>query len=137
VSTSKEAAVSGYRTAHLDEIVAEQWPYWAPIRHHFDIRSFGINAWRGTDGDEVIKRHSEAESGAPELYIVMSGHATFKVGDDDVDAPAGTLVFVRDAGAERAAFATQEGTVVLSIGAAAEGNAYAPAGWDTSYLEGS
>jgi hypothetical protein len=129
--------VSGYRTAHLDEIAAEQWPYWAPIRHHFDIRSFGINAWRGTDGDEVIKRHSEEESGAPELYLVMSGHATFKVGEDDVDAPAGTLVFVRDAGAERAAFAKEAGTVVLSIGAAAEGQAYAPAGWDTSYLEGS
>jgi uncharacterized protein YjlB len=129
--------VSGYRTAHLDEIAAEQWPYWAPIRHHFDIRSFGINAWRGTDGDEVIKRHSEEESGAPELYLVLSGHATFTVGGDDVDAPAGTLVFVRDAGTERVAFATEEGTVVLSIGAAAEGQAYVPAGWDTGYLEGS
>ena len=129
--------MSGYSAAHLDDIAAEKWPYWAPIRHHFDIRSFGINAWRGANGDEVIKGHSEEESGAPELYLVLSGHATFKVGDDDVDAPAGTLVFVRDANTERAAFAKQEGTVVLSIGAAAEGQAYAPAGWDTGYLEGS
>jgi hypothetical protein len=135
--TSKEEAVSGYRTAHLDDIAAEEWPYWAPIRHHFDIRSFGINAWRGTDGDEVIKGHAEQEGGAPELYIVMSGHATFKVGGEDVDAPAGTLVFVEDPSAERAAFATLEGTVVLSIGAAAAGQAYAPSGWDTGYLEGS
>ena len=43
--------MSGYTACHLDEIAAEQWPYWAPIRHHFDIRSFGINAWRGADGD--------------------------------------------------------------------------------------
>lgn len=129
--------MSGYSAAHLDDIAAEQWPYWAPVRHHFDIRSFGINAWRGTDGDEVIKRHTEEESGASELYIVMSGHARFDIGGDEVDAPAGTLVFVKDAAAERAAFAKQDGTVVFSIGAAADGAAYVPAGWDTSYLEGS
>ena len=81
--------MSGYTACHLDEIAAEQWPYWAPIRHHFDVRSFGVNAWRGKDGDEVIKRHTEEESGQEELYIVLSGHATFTVGGDDVDAPAG------------------------------------------------
>jgi hypothetical protein len=130
--------VSAYQTAHLDEIAAEQWPYWAPIRHHFDIRTFGVNAWRGSDGEEVVKRHTEAEGGgAPELYVVMSGRATFDVAGDEIDAPAGTLVFVRDPNAERAAFAKEDGTVVLSIGAAAEGRAYAPAGWDTEYLEGS
>ena len=128
--------MSAFTATHIDDIAAEQWPYWAPIRHHFDIRTFGINAWRGASGDEVIKRHDEHESGAPELYLVMSGHATFTVGADEVDAPAGTLVFVRDAAIERVAFATQDGTVVVSIGAAAEGEAFAPAGWDTSYLEG-
>ena len=129
--------MSTYSAAHLDEIAAEQWPYWAPIRHHFGIQSFGINGWRGTDGDEVIKRHHESESGASELYVVMSGRATFDVGGEEIDAPAGTLVFVRDATVERAAFAKEEGTVVLSIGAAADGQAYEPAGWDTSYLEAS
>jgi uncharacterized protein YjlB len=129
--------VSAYSATHLDEIAAEQWPYWAPIRHHFDIRSFGINAWRGTDGDEVIKRHHENESGASELYLVLSGHAKFEIGGDEVDAPVGTLVFVRDATAERAAFATEDGTVVLSIGAAADGQVFEPAGWDTNYLEAS
>lgn len=128
--------MSAYRTAHLDEIAAEQWPYWAPIRHHFGITTFGINAWRGADGDEVIKRHEESESGAPELYIVTTGHATFSVGGDEIDAPAGTLVWVSDAGAERVAFAKQDGTVVLSISAAAEGQTFSPSGWDTSYLEG-
>lgn len=29
-----------------------------------------------------------------------------------------------------------EGTAVLSIGAAKPGEAYAPQGWDTNYLEG-
>jgi uncharacterized protein YjlB len=129
--------MTAYRAAHLDSIAAEQWPYWAPIRHHFGIETFGVNAWRGAAGDEVIKRHDESDSGAHELYVVLSGGATFTVGGEDVPAPAGTLVFVDDATAERVAFATEDGTVVLSFGAAAPGKAYAPGGWDTSYLEGS
>jgi len=128
--------VNAYTACHLDEIAAEKWPYWAPIRHHFDVRSFGINAWRGTDGDKVIKRHTEEESGQEELYIVLSGRATFTVGGDDIEAPAGTLIYIRDPQAERVGFAKQDGTVVLSLGAAA-GTAYEPSGWDTSFLEGS
>ncbi len=128
--------MSAYSAAHLDEIAAEQWPYWAPIRHHFGIESFGVNAWRGSDGDEVIKRHSEEEAGAPELYLVLSGEAAFEVAGEEVAAPAGTFVYVSDAAAERVAFAKADGTVVLSVGAGAPGRAFVPAGWDTGYLEG-
>lgn len=128
--------MSAYTACHLDDIAAEQWPYWAPIRHHLDVRSFGVNAWRGTNGDEVIKRHTEEESGQEELYIVLSGHATFTVAGDDVDAPAGTLLHVRDPKAERIGVAKADGTVVLSLGATV-GTTYEPSGWDTNYLEGS
>jgi hypothetical protein len=127
--------MTAYRTASLDEIVAPRWPYWAPIRHHFDIRTFGINAWRGSAGDSVITQHSEAESGAPELYVVVSGHASFTVAGDVIDAPAGTLIWVTDANAERTATATEEGTLVFSISGAAPGRAYEPSGWDSGYLE--
>lgn len=127
--------MSAYRTANLDEIVAPKWPYWAPIRHHFDIRTFGMNAWRGSAGDSVIAKHDETDSGAPELYVVVSGHATFAVGGDEVDAPAGTLVFVTDPAAERSATAGEDGTLVFSIGGAAPGKPYEPSGWDTAYLE--
>jgi uncharacterized cupin superfamily protein len=129
--------MSAYRAAQLDEIAAEQWPYWAPIRHHFGIETFGINAWRGADGDEVIKRHDEKESGAPELYVVLSGSATFEVNGEEVAGPAGTCVWVDDPAAERVAFAKTDGTVVLSIAAGAKGEAFTPSGWDTSYLEAS
>jgi hypothetical protein len=127
--------VSAYKASHLDEIAAEQWPYWAPIRHHFDIGCFGVNAWRGTSGDEVIKRHTEEESGQEELYIVLSGHAAFTVAGEEIDAPAVTLVYVNDPKAERVAVATEAGTVVLSLGAE-PGKVYKPSGWDTGYLEG-
>jgi quercetin dioxygenase-like cupin family protein len=127
--------VSGYAVAHLDDIAAEQWPYWAPIRHHFDIRAFGINAWRGAPGEEVIKRHHEGESGDEELYVVLSGRATFTVAGEEVEAPAVTLVHVHDASAERLAVAQEEGTIVLSIGASPH-KRYEPSGWDTGYLVG-
>ena len=127
--------MSAYKAAHLDDIKAEQWPYWAPIRHHFDIGAFGINAWRGTSGDEVIKRHDETEQGHEELYLVLSGGATFTVGGDEIPAPAGTIVYIGDPSAERLAVASEDGTVVLSIGAP-RGQAYEVAGWDTQYLEG-
>jgi hypothetical protein len=127
--------MSGYKSAHLDDIAAEQWPYWAPIRHHFDIGAFGINAWRAKNGDEVIKRHTESESGQEELFLVMSGSCTFTVDGNEVPAPAGTLVYVSDAGVERVAVAKEDGTVVLSIGGT-RGTLFEPSGWDTHYLEG-
>ena len=42
-------------------------------------------------------------SGAPELYYVVDGHATFTVDGDEVDAPAGTCVWVKDPSAKRTA----------------------------------
>jgi hypothetical protein len=48
---------------------------------------------------------------------VMSGHAVFSVDGETVDAPAGTLVFVRDPSLIRSARATVDGTAILAIGA--------------------
>ena len=42
----------------------------------------------------------------------------------------------RDAAVERVAFAKESGTVILSLGAAAEGTPFTVSGWDTGYLEG-
>jgi len=128
--------VPGWQCMHIDDIAAEKWPYWAPVRHQFGIKTFGVNAWRGGPGDEVIKRHAESDSGAPELYFVVSGDATFSVGAEEVPAPAGTFVYVESPETERVAVATEPNTVVLSFSGAAEGQAYAPSGWDTGYLEG-
>ena len=122
--------MAGWQCTSIDEIAAEQWPYWAPIRHHFGIATFGINAWRGGSGDEVIKRHDESDSGKPELYFVLSGDADFTVGGDEVRGPAGTLLWVEDPSVERVAVAREDDTVVLSISGGT------PSGWDTHYLEG-
>jgi uncharacterized cupin superfamily protein len=127
--------MTAYRSARLDEIAAEQWPYWAPVRHHFGIETFGVNAWRGASGDRVISPHDHSENDEPELYVVIGGAATFTIGGEEVEAPAVTFVWVEPA-AERVAFATADDTVILSIGAGAPGTGWTPAGWDTNYLEG-
>jgi uncharacterized cupin superfamily protein len=128
--------MAAYETAHIDDMAAEQWPHWIPIRHHFGIESFGMNAYRRNAGESAVPEHDESATGAPELFYVANGHATFTVAGDEIDAPAGTCVWVEEPGAKRAAIANSDGTLVLAIGAAAPGQAYAPAGWDTQYLEG-
>jgi tetratricopeptide (TPR) repeat protein len=70
-------------------------------------------------------------SGHEELYLVVAGRATFTVDGDEVDAPTGALVFVRDPAAKRGAVAAEPGTTALVIGARA-GAAYRPRAWETN-----
>jgi uncharacterized cupin superfamily protein len=128
--------VAAFEKAHIDEIAAKQWPHWIPIRHHFGIETFGMNAYRRDEGEDAVPEHDESASGAPELFYVAAGHATFAVAGEEFEAPAGTCVWVNEPTARRSATAKADGTLVLAIGAAAPGQAYAPAGWDTQYLEG-
>lgn len=89
------------------------------IRRHFDIRGFGVHATRAVGDGHVVGEHDEVSlgaSGQEELYLVLSGAATFNVDGEPVFAPAGTIVFVRDPAAKRSAIAKEEGTTVLAIG---------------------
>ncbi len=128
--------MSAYAKAHIDEIASKQWPHWIPIRHHFGIETFGMNAYRRDTGENVLPEHDESDSGEPELYYVASGRAAFTVGGEEFDAPAGTCVWVVDAAARRSAVARTDGTLVVAVGAGAPGRAFTPDGWDSEYLEG-
>ena len=90
------------------------------IRRDLGIESFGVNAfYQGTAGAFVIAEHAEVgppASGHEELYVVVAGHCTFTVDGDELDAPQGTAVFVRDPASKRAARATEDGTIVLAVG---------------------
>ena len=59
----------------------------------------------------------------------MSGHAVFTVDGEEIDAPAGTLVFVRDPALLRSARALADGTSVIAIGAP-PGVPYAVSRWE-------
>jgi tetratricopeptide (TPR) repeat protein len=119
-----------YQIARLGEL--DRAGSWTRVRGHFGIEAFGVNAWTAEAiGEEVISDHNEDRSGHEELYVVLSGRATFTVDGRDVDAPAGTLVFVNEPQTQRKAVAAEAGTTVLAIGAKA-GEAYQPLGWEWS-----
>jgi tetratricopeptide (TPR) repeat protein len=123
--------MSGYAVAHLDEIdeVTDGREPWRPVRHHFGITAFGINAWTAREqGDRIINEHDESDDNQEELYLVQAGRATFELDGEQVDAPAGTLVLARP-GVKRTAFAEEAGTTIVSIGGA-PGEAYEPSGWE-------
>jgi quercetin dioxygenase-like cupin family protein len=98
------------------------------VREHLGIGGFGVNAFRAvsTEG-RVIGEHAEDgifSRGQEELYVVISGKATFTVDGDEVEAEPGTLVLVRS-GVTRSAVAHEEGTTVLVVGGT-PGQAYEP-----------
>jgi hypothetical protein len=90
---------------------------WKPVRKALGVTAFGINAYTAAEaGDEVVEDHTEEPSGHEEIYAVVAGHATFTVDSEEVDAPAGTLVFLDDPMQRRHAVAQEAGTTVLAIG---------------------
>ena len=108
-------------------------PSWAMVRTHFDIQSFGVNAYLAEEpGVRIIEEHDELgerAGGHEELYFVSSGRATFTVNGDEIDAPAGTFVFVRDPAAKRTAVAVEAGTTILIAGGT-PGQAFTPSRWE-------
>ena len=94
---------------------------WTPVRNHFGITAFGVNAYTARKtGDRLIGEHDHADPADEqhqELYFVHAGHARFQVDGEDVDAPAGSFVSVLDVNTVRSAVALADDTVVLVIGA--------------------
>lgn len=125
--------MSSWQHANIAEI--ERRDDWIPIRDHFGIRAFGTNGWVGKEpGDTVIPEHNELHSRHEELYVVAHGRAAFKVASDEIDAPAGTLVFVRDPDVLRSAVATEPDTIMLAVGAK-PGEAFQTEAWELSWRE--
>jgi hypothetical protein len=124
--------MSGYAVAHFDEIdeLDDGRCPSRPVRHHFGITSFGVNAWTArAAGDRIINEHDESEPDAnEELYLVLRGRAVFELDGDRVVAPAGTLVFAQP-GVKRTAFAEEPETTIIALGGS-PGKAYEPTGWE-------
>jgi len=130
------AVENSYAFAKLDEL--EPAPRIAPgatddgkqrfeVRRHLDITAFGVQAFSAPTGVDVINEHDETllgEAGQEELYIVMSGAATFEIDGESIDAPTGALVQVKPT-AKRKATSKEDGTTILVVGGTA-GKPYEP-----------
>ena len=106
--------------------------HWHTIRSTLDVRAFGINAWTALEDDQrLIGEHDEAEGEAhEELYVVLSGTATFTLDGETVEAPEGTVVHVPDPAVKRGATGAK-GTTILAVGAK-PGVAFTPSSWERS-----
>jgi tetratricopeptide (TPR) repeat protein len=126
----------GWETARIDELEAypvdDEGLTWRPIRRHFDIRAFGVNAYTAEQaGQRVVEEHAE-EGGHEELYVVVSGRATFTLDGEELDAPAGTLVHCKP-GTLRSAVAAEPGTTVMGVGAK-PGEVFEPSPWERIFI---
>jgi tetratricopeptide (TPR) repeat protein len=112
--------VKGYEVASLTGIESVQGPgtlRWTPVRKQLGVTAFGINAYTATEaGQDVVEEHTEERLGHEEIYLVVSGRATFVLDGDEVEVPAGSLVFLRDPKLKRYARADEPGTTVLAVG---------------------
>jgi mannose-6-phosphate isomerase-like protein (cupin superfamily) len=123
-----------YAVLQIDDVEPDQdfaGLRFRPLRPLLGIEAFGVAAWVGDAGEQVIVDHTEPEDGQEELYIVLAGRARFVIGEDEeVAAAAGTCVAVRP-GVRRRAAAEADGTSVLAVGAQ-RGAAYQAPGWEHS-----
>jgi tetratricopeptide (TPR) repeat protein len=131
--------VSG-RVVRIDELASYPIPdqdglTWRPVRREFGIQAFGVNAYTADEpGKRLVEEHRE-QDGHEELYVVVSGRATFKVDGEEHDAPPGTLVHCPP-GTLREAFAAEPHTTVLGIGAK-PGEVFRTSGWEWAFAGGS
>jgi hypothetical protein len=117
------------RVDDLDRIPVEHGLEWRPIARRLGIRAFGMNAYTSAQpGDWVVEEHTE-QTGQQEVYVVLRGHATFTIDGEETDAPAGTIVFIRDSSLKRKAVSTEEGTTVLAVGGWPD-KPFEPSSWE-------
>ena len=106
---------------------------WVPVRRRLGIGAFGTNAFRATAAGEPVVEDHEESPGQEELYVVVRGRAEFFIGDERVEATAGTVVFVPEPGVRRRAVAMEDGTTVLAVGGW-RGRPYHSLAWEPIYL---
>jgi hypothetical protein len=115
-----------WKVARLDEI--ERRGRDIPVREHFGIHAFGINAFTPSEDGTLIGDHTEAGSGQEELYLVVDGTATFEIDGATVEATPGKLVYVAP---EARRTATGEGTVIVIGGT--PGQVYEAIDWGEAW----
>jgi tetratricopeptide (TPR) repeat protein len=128
---------AGWQSLRLDDVepipVVNGTLLWRPVRRTLDVGAFGINAYVApTAGDDVVEEHTEESLGHEEVYVVLSGRATFTLDDETLDAPAGTVVFVRDVTVKRHARAEEPNTAVLAVGGPRDA-VHEPSAWENYF----
>jgi mannose-6-phosphate isomerase-like protein (cupin superfamily) len=112
--------LSGYDVVDLTALESFPGPgtlRWSPLRRPLGITAFGTNVYTASEaGQDVVEEHTEEQLGHEEMYVVLAGRATFVLGGQEIDVPAGSAVYLSDPAVKRYARATEPGTTVLAVG---------------------
>ena len=111
--------MAGYAVTAIDALpsIDDEGVDWRPIQHYFQLTALGINVYRATaPGTPIVGDHDEAGGEHEEVYLVLEGTVSFRVGDESFTLGPGGLVVVSDPAVRRAAVGETAGAAVLAVG---------------------
>jgi mannose-6-phosphate isomerase-like protein (cupin superfamily) len=88
---------------------------WYPVRRHFDITSFGVNACEAPEGEPLTVPHAETQYGQEELYVVLRGRARFICDGEEMELAEGEVLYCRPE-VHREAISLETPTRLLIVG---------------------
>jgi quercetin dioxygenase-like cupin family protein len=109
---------SGYTIKHRDEFEVLEGSgesTWRLARKALGTSAFGFNLVEIEPGGQ-IPEHDEAGSGQQELYVILEGDATLRIGGDDHPAPAGTFASIEPPVSRTILNRSEERVTALLIG---------------------
>jgi len=118
--------MAAFTILHLDDF-ERPFPKWALARKSLGLTSFGMNVVELPPG-ESIPEHDEVASDQEEVFIVLSGDATFVIDGEDHPARAGTFARL-DPEPTRTVVNKSDGEVTLLIVSAPRTSGYEPMPW--------
>jgi uncharacterized cupin superfamily protein len=111
---------------HVDEMKAYGRGVFVTVGAELGISSFGINIERWPPNATEHPEHDEAGVGQEEVYTVLAGFATLRVGDEEYALEPGVFARVGP-GERRQLLAGPDGAEVLCLGAI-PGRPFKPSG---------
>ena len=119
--------------AHIDDITGIELAdgfVWRPVRRHFGIKAFGVNAYTPGASGQIVEEHTEGQLGHEEIYLVLRGRVKFTIDGNEHELGQGQLVCVRDTSLKRAGVALTDDAAVLAVGGK-PGEAFEVSAWET------
>jgi quercetin dioxygenase-like cupin family protein len=120
----------GYTIKHRDEFETMEGSgdsTWRLARKALGTSSFGFNLVEIAPGGQ-IPEHDEAQSGQHELYVILEGEATLRIGGEDHPAPAGTFASIEPPASRTILNRSEAPVTALLIGVQPSGG-YEPMAW--------
>ncbi len=107
------------RWLHLADVPETRIPAgrWQALNDLLGVRNFGVSAIAIEPGESPDVEHDEGSSGHQEVYVVVTGRAGFRLGDEEIEAGPGDIVALPDPSETRSYWAVAPGTRIVCLGA--------------------